>query len=60
MVRDLVNVAAAQWDRELIRELFTEESAAGILRLPIPHSDQVDRWIWAWEQTGEFSVMSFL
>lgn len=55
-VRDLISPESWQWNRHLIRELFEEDTAVEILRMPLPRDDREDRWIWTKEVSGVISV----
>lgn len=59
-VSELVNQETQQWDLELVRSLFANFTAEEILHMLVPSLEQTDRWIWAYDQSGMFSIKSFL
>ncbi|KAM7494634.1 hypothetical protein LguiB_029243 [Lonicera macranthoides] len=57
-VNYLINPGTKQWDPGIINQLFIERDRECILSLLLPYAAQDDRFIWAWNSKGVFSVRS--
>lgn len=60
VVTDLISNGDRQWNVGLIQDLFMEDTAEAILRLPTLIPLVEDHWVWTKEPSGAFSVKSFL
>ncbi|KAK4420065.1 hypothetical protein Salat_2419400 [Sesamum alatum] len=57
-VFELVLQDGADWNLELLNQIFCAEDAEAISALPIPNTLTQDKLIWHFSATGEFSVRS--
>ena len=58
LVQSLLLPSTFEWDTELIAYLFNSRDAGLILSISLRNSHEDDKWLWAWEKSGAYSVKS--
>lgn len=57
-VRSLMSMDQNEWDREILRDIFVQEDIEKILKIPVPLTNQDDKWIWLEDSKGQYMVKS--
>ena len=57
-VKELIDETRHEWDRVLIREMFSREEAEAIIRSPLSKRDVPDSVVWLPNKDGVFSIKS--
>lgn len=57
-VDSLLRMNSKEWDFDLKRNIFNENDARRILKIPIFYSDQDDKWMWLEDSKGDYTVKS--
>lgn len=57
-VDSLLRMNSKEWDFDLVRDIFNENDARRILKIPLPYSNQEDKWMWIEDSKGEYTVKS--
>ena len=56
VVSQLLTPDKSRWDESKLYELFTEESAKPIKKIPVKVSQREDNWLWLKSHNGKHSV----
>ena len=48
MVSQILGPDKSRWDELKLYDLFTEESAKAIKKIPVKVSQREDKWLWLW------------
>lgn len=57
-VATLMQMDSLAWDIDVVRDLFNDRDLSLILNIPLMSSRCEDKWFWAFESSGNFSVKS--
>lgn len=57
-VAKLIDESKGEWKKEIVKEVFNEDEAEIICRLPISKTGRADKQIWALSKNGIFNVKS--
>lgn len=58
-VANLMTENKAQWDDEILMDIFNDKDIELIKRIPVSRNMQQDSWYWVMEQSGLFTVKSY-
>ena len=58
VVSQILSPDKSRWDELKLYELFTEESAKAIKKIPVKVSQREDKWLWLKSYNGKLSVKS--
>ncbi|XP_074328418.1 uncharacterized protein LOC141666327 [Apium graveolens] len=57
-VSNLLKDEAKEWDRDLIHDLFNDEDARRILKIPLSMRYEDDLWFWTEDEKGKYTIKS--
>lgn len=57
-VSSLLKTDDREWDQDIIRDIFNENDANRILRIPLSYMESDDSWIWLEDDKGKYTVKS--
>lgn len=57
-VNSLLRMNSKEWDFNMVRDIFNQDDARKILKIPLSYSDQEDKWMWIEDGKGEYTVKS--